>query len=293
MSTKITAIIPCKDEQPNIRQCLESLVPIADEILVADSGSTDRTMEIAAEFPQVRIVQREYRTSGDFKNWAIPQAKHKWVVLLDADERLTPALQKEILATVAAPTCDGYWIYRTNHFMGHPVPYGDSATDKVIRLFRRDLSRYEGPSDHGEVHVSSGRVGVLKEKMLYYTCWSYDQVFQKFHRYTSLQAQQWHEAGKDTSYFQLFVNPIFRFFREYVLQLGFLNGKAGVQLAMLAGFYSFMKQARLWELNHGLSQPVPDSDREPTTRQTATSEPAPAQPAAVAASTDPTERRVA
>lgn len=262
MAPPITAIIPCKNEQFNIRECLESLVPIADEILVADSGSTDRTMAIAAEFPQVRIVQREYRTSGDFKNWAIPQAKHEWVVLLDADERLTPALQQEILATVAAPACDGYWIYRANHFMGHSTPYGDAATDKVVRLFRRDLSRYEGPSDHGEVQVSTGRVGVLKEKMLHYTCWSYDQVFHKFHRYTTLQAQQWHAAGKDTSYFRLLGNPIFRFLREYFLQGGFLNGKTGVQLAMLAAFYSFMKQARLWELNHGLPQPIPASDRE-------------------------------
>ncbi|MBL8889364.1 MAG: glycosyltransferase family 2 protein [Planctomycetaceae bacterium] len=262
MRPKISAIIPCKNEQRNIRECLESLYPLADEILVADSGSTDRTMEIAREFDKTRVIEREYRTSGDFKNWAIPQAKHEWIILLDADERLTEALRHEIMATLEAPTCDGYWIYRANHFMGHPVPYGDSGTDKVVRLFRRDLGRYEGPSDHGEVHISTGRVGVLKTKMLHFTCWDYDQVFQKFHRYTKLQAEQWHAVGKDTSYFRLFLNPIFRFIREYFLQLGFLNGKAGVQLAMLAAFYSFTKQARLWELNHGLPQPVPEQDRE-------------------------------
>jgi len=261
MNPPLTAIIPCKNEQNNIRQCIESLEAIADEILVADSGSTDRTREIALEFSKVRLIEREYRTSGDFKNWAIPQAKHEWIVLLDADERLTESLQREIVATLSnSPRYDGYWIYRANHFMGYPVHYGDAATDKVIRLFRRDLCRYEGPSDHGEVHVSSGRVGFLKEKMLHYTCWDYDQVFQKFHRYTKLQAQQWHAEGLDTSYFRMFVNPAVRFFREYVLQLGFLNGKAGVQLAMLAAFYSFMKQARLWELNHRLPQPIPAED---------------------------------
>lgn len=264
MRPKITAIIPCKNEQRNIRECLESLYPVVDEILVADSGSTDKTMAIAREFDKVRVIEREYRTSGDFKNWAIPQAQHEWIVLLDADERLTEPLRQEILTTLQAPDCDGYWIYRANHFMGHPVPYGDSATDKVVRLFRRDLGRYEGPSDHGEVQISTGRVGVLKKKMLHYTCWDYDQVFQKFHRYTKLQAEQWHEVGKDTSYLRLFLNPIFRFIREYFLQLGFLNGKAGVQLAMLAAFYSFTKQARLWELNHGLPQPVPEQDRETT-----------------------------
>jgi glycosyltransferase involved in cell wall biosynthesis len=280
MRPKITGLIPCKNEQLNIRECLESLYPITDEILVADSGSTDRTMEIAREFDKVRVIEREYRTSGDFKNWAIPQAQHEWIVLLDADERLTEPLRQEIVATVESPTCDGYWIYRANHFMGHPVPYGDSGTDKVVRLFRRDLGRYEGPSDHGEVHLSTGRVGVLNEKMLHYTCWDYDQVFQKFHRYTKLQAEQWHEAGRDTSYLRLFLNPIFRFTREYFLQFGFLNGKAGVQLAMLAAFYSFMKQARLWELNHGLPQPVPEQDRKPISR-----------PAAVASSEDSRSNR--
>ncbi len=262
MRPKITGLIPCKNEQRNIRECLESLAPICDEIVVADSGSTDRTMDIAREFDNVRVIEREYRTSGDFKNWAIPQAQHEWIILLDADERLTEPLRTEILNTVAAPTCDGYWIYRANHFMGHPVPYGDSGTDKVVRLFRRDLGRYVGPSDHGEVQLSTGRVGVLNEKMLHYTCWDYDQVFQKFHRYTKLQAEQWHEAGRDTSYLRLFLNPIFRFVREYFFQLGFLNGKAGVQLAMLAAFYSFTKQARLWELNHGLPQPIPEQDQE-------------------------------
>lgn len=263
MRPKITGLIPCKNEQRNIRECLESLYPITDEILVADSGSTDRTLEIARQFDKVRVIEREYRTSGDFKNWAIPQAQHEWIILLDADERLTESLRTEIVTTLKAPTCDGYWIYRANHFMGHPVPYGDSGTDKVVRLFRRDLGRYEGPSDHGEVHLSTGPVGVLNEKMLHYTCWDYDQVFQKFHRYTKLQAEQWHEAGRDTSYLRLFLNPIFRFIREYFLQLGFLNGKAGVQLAMLAAFYSFTKQARLWELNHGIPQSVPEQDREP------------------------------
>lgn len=257
MAYKISVIIPCKNEQHNIRACIASCHEIADEVVVADSGSTDETMAIAREFPKVRIIEREYRTSGDFKNWAIPQAANDWILLLDADERLTCELEQEIVGLLAGePECDGYWMYRANHFMGHSVPYGDSATDKVIRLFRRDVSRYEGPSDHGEVAVSTGNVGVLKSKLLHYTVWNYDQLFHKYHRYTTLQAQQWHEAGKDTTYFRLLVRPVLRFLREYILQLGFLNGKAGVQLAMLAAFYSFTKQARLWELNHALPQPL-------------------------------------
>ncbi len=262
MDNKLTAIIPCKDERHNIRLCIESFHSIADEIIIADSGSTDGTIEIAREFSKVRIIEREYRTSGDFKNWAIPQASNQWILLVDADERLTPELRTEVTQTLTRqPTCDGYWIYRANHFMGHPVPYGDAATDKVIRLFKRDLCRYEGPSDHGEVMVSTGKIGKLKSKLLHYTFWDYDQLFRKFHRYTQVQAEQWHEQNVDTSYFKLLVRPAFRFFREYVLQFGFLNGKIGVQLAMLAAFYSFAKQGRLWELNHGKPQEIPKQDR--------------------------------
>lgn len=263
MKNKLSVLIPCKDEQANIRLCIESFVDIADEILIADSGSTDRTMEIAREYPRVRIIEREYRTSGDFKNWAIPQAAHQWVLLVDADERVTKELADEILEVLSGtPDQDGYWIYRNNHFMGHQVKYGDAKTDKVIRLFRRDVCRYEGPSDHGEIHVKTGQVGTLKSMFDHYTYWSYDQLFKKFHRYTTVQAQQWKEVQKDTSYFKLLIRPAFRFFREYVLQLGFLNGKAGVQLAMLAAFYSFVKQGRLWELNHGRQQYIPPQDRE-------------------------------
>ena len=260
MKQPVTVIVPCKDEELNIRPCIESFYGLADEILIADSGSTDRTMQIASEFyPKVRIIQRDYQTSGDFKNWAIPQAAHQWILLLDADERLTPLLTEEIQLTLSrGAEYDGYWIDRTNHFMGHRLRFGDARTDKVVRLFLRDRGRYEGPSDHGEVAISTGRVGKLKNPMMHYTVWTYDQLFAKYRRYTSLQAEQWKQAGKDTSYLKLLIRPAFRFFREYILQGGILDGKKGLQLSWLAAFYTFSKQARLWELNHAKPQPIPE-----------------------------------
>ncbi len=265
MKRAITVLIPCKNEERNIVECIASCDAIAAEILVADSGSTDRTRELAALHPRVRIIQRDYRTSGDFKNWAIPQATHDWVVILDADERLTPELCDEIEMTLSrGPEFDGYWIYRQNHFMGHPLRFGDARTDKVVRLFRREGSRYLGPSDHGEIAVESGRLGRLKNRMLHYSCWSYDQLLSKYERYTKLQAMQWHATGRKTNSFQLLARPIWRFFREYVLQRGFLDGKPGLQLAWLAAYYSFLKQARLWELTAALPQSevdLPISDR--------------------------------
>ena len=208
------------------------------------------------EFDKVRVIRREYITSGNFKNWAIPQAKHEWVLIVDADERLTPALCNEIILELSrGPSEDGYWIYRDNHFMGKRLRFGDARSDRVLRLFHRDRGRYEGPSDHGEVRISTGRVGVLKNKMQHFSVWNYDQLFEKMHRYTTLQAQQWSENGRDTSYFKLLVRPMFRFVRELILQGGILNGKAGIQTAWIAAFYSFNKQARLWTLNHGEQQP--------------------------------------
>lgn len=259
---KLTVLVPCKNERKNIRPCIESFRAIADEILIADSGSEDGTLEIVADIGGCRVIEREYRTSGDFKNWAIPQASHEWILLVDADERVTPELATEIERTLAQPNRDGYWIFRNNHFMGHPVKHCGWNHDTVLRLFRRDLGRYEGPSDHGEVIISTGRVGKLKQPFLHYTVWSYDQLFRKFHRYTSLQAEQWYAEGKKPNLLRLTINPPFRFFRDFVLQLGFLDGLVGFQISMIAAFYAFTKQARLWQLYYGHAQPDPEAKQD-------------------------------
>ena len=118
MKQPLTVIVPCKNERDNIRSCIDSFLLLADEILIADSGSTDFTREIAQQFDKTRLIERDYRTSGDFKNWAIPQARHEWVLIVDADERITPELAEEIqLELSRGPASDGYWIYRDNHFM--------------------------------------------------------------------------------------------------------------------------------------------------------------------------------
>lgn len=272
MKQPLTVLVPCKDESPNICACIESFHEIADEILIADSGSSDNTIELALRYSKVRVVEREYRTSGDFKNWAIPLASHEWVLIVDADERITPELCREIVDELSRGAAfDGYWIFRDNHFMGHRLKYGDARRDGVIRLFLRDKGRYEGPSDHGEVKISSGRVGRLENRMTHYSVWDYDQLFEKYHRYTTLQALQWHQQGRDTSYFKLLVRPAFRFFREFILQGAILDGKKGLQTSWLAAFYCFSKQARLWALTHGKTQEEiePPTSRHETKRRAA------------------------
>ena len=256
MTEKLTVIIPCKNERHNIGPCIEAVQEIADEILVADSGSADGTIEIARELGG-RIVEREYVHSGDFKNWAIPQARHEWVLIVDSDERLTAALRDEIRQVLSAPRRDGYWIARENYFMGSRVRYSGWSTDCCLRLFRRDLGRYLGDTDHAEVEVAGGNVGRLRQPMKHYGVRSYEQYMPKFLRYTRVQAELWYRRGRRPSLLQLLTRGPLRFLQTYIVRWGFLDGMAGVQVCFLAAFSSFLKQARLWELHNG--QPF-DSD---------------------------------
>jgi glycosyltransferase involved in cell wall biosynthesis len=184
---KLTVIIPCKNERKNIRPCIASVKLVADEVIVADSGSTDGTLDIVREIGGCRIIEREYINSGNFKNWAIPQAAHPWVLIVDADERVTVPLAVEIGSLLDdVPRHDGYHIYRANYFLGHRVRHGGWGSDKVLRLFRRDVGRYVGESDHAEISVAPGSAGRLRERLEHFTYWTYDQYFQKLRRYTEI-----------------------------------------------------------------------------------------------------------
>ena len=244
----LTVIIPCKNEAKNIVACVEPLLGIANEVIVADSGSDDETIELARGLG-CRVIEREYVHSGDFKNWAIPQAKHEWVLLVDADERVTPDLANEVKASLQQDSHDGFWIHRLNHFMGKPVRHGVWSNDCVLRLFKRDLARYSGDTDHAEVVISTGRVGTLQAKLDHFTYTSYSQLFKKLDRYTSYQAEVWKAQGRKPRMYQMLLRAPLRFILSYVFRGGFLDGAAGLQIAALVGFYSFLKQARLWELS--------------------------------------------
>jgi glycosyltransferase involved in cell wall biosynthesis len=249
-TNKLTVIIPCKNEREQIRACIRSAQHVADEVLVADSGSIDGTLELARELG-CRVIEREYRTSGDFKNWAIPQAMHDWVLILDADERVTPALAAEIHRELAGPRQDGYWIYRRNHFLGHPIRFGPWKNDRCLRLFRRDLGRYVGPTDHAEVELARGTVGRLRERLTHYTCTSYAQYLPKLARYADVQARVWHGEGRRTHAGHLLLRFPLRFLQGYVLRLGLLDGLAGLQVCFLVAYLSYLKHAHLWQLQSG------------------------------------------
>lgn len=242
---KITALIPTYNEEQNLPKCLES-VRWADEILVVDSFSTDRTVVIARNFG-ARVIQREYGSHASQRNWAIPQASHPWVLLLDADERCTPELQQEIRAILEKePDYSLYKIHRWNYFLGHLQRHGDWGNDWIIRFFHRDSACFEEcGSFHGEIR-STETIGRLKNPILHHPYDNLDQYFSKFNQYTSDGALHLFNQGKKFSTVDLVARPMWRFVRAYFLRLGFLDGVAGFIVCTLAGMYVFVKYSKLW-----------------------------------------------
>ena len=246
---KITAIVPVYNEERNIDECLQRLTWV-DELLVVDSGSSDETLQIARRYTD-RILQHEYINSATQKNWTLPQARHDWVLIVDADERVTDDLRNEIkliLGEEKGPACDGYRIKRKTYFWGKPIRYCGWQKDRVLRLFNRHKGRYQDKEVHADV-IIQGKIGDTESHLTHYTYQNFRQYFSKFQRYTDWGAMELQKQGKRARWDQLLLHPLFRFFRMYIVQLGFLDGLHGLVLCMLAAFSVFTKYAKLWELN--------------------------------------------
>jgi glycosyltransferase involved in cell wall biosynthesis len=252
MPEKLTVLIPCKNESHNIRDCIESVRSIADEILVADSLSTDDTLEIVRNSGGCRIIEREFIDYANFKNWAIPQATHPWVLIVDADERVTPELAVEIreILAKAPPSLDAYRMRRDNFFLGQQIRHCGWNRSTIIRLFLRDVCRYGSARVHEQLDVPGNRVGTLRGKLLHYTCTSLAQFIEKQNRYAIIWAEDHHAAGRRTSLLGILLRPFARFMQLYFFRGGILDGTAGLIVCMSNAFYTFLKYANLWQLEH-------------------------------------------
>jgi glycosyltransferase involved in cell wall biosynthesis len=242
---KITVLIPCYNSEHIIRDCLES-VKWADEIFIVDSGSTDKTLDIAKEYTS-KIVQHEYVNSATQKNWAIPQCTHQWILIVDTDERVSPALKDEILDKLKGNhPYSGFKIYRLNHFLGFRIRYSGWQNDCVLRLFKRDFGRYQDREVHADI-ILNGKWTYLKNKLIHYTFTSFDQYMKKFDKYTTWASIDRDKTTKKVKWYHLTIRPSFRFFKQYFLKLGFLDGIPGLIICTLAAYSVFLKYAKLWE----------------------------------------------
>ncbi|MBI1388033.1 MAG: glycosyltransferase [bacterium] len=242
--TKITALVPVQNEEANLPECLDGLGWV-DEIFVVDGYSTDRTVEIAESYG-ARVVQHEYKSNAAQKNWAIPQCAHEWVLIVEGDERVTPALRDEIQRLLdEGPRHDAYYVYRRNFVYGHEVRRGGWERDKVIRLIHRDRCRYENRQVAPEIMLDKP-AGWLRERMPHYPYREFDQYYAKFQRYTVWSAIEMHKQGRRAHLTDLTLRPFYDFFKQYILRLGVLDGTIGLILAGQTACYVFTKYARLW-----------------------------------------------
>ena len=247
---KITAIIPSFNEEKNIRCAIESCL-FADEIIVVDSFSKDKTVEIAKSFPEVKVLEHEYVHSAAQKNWTIPQASNDWIFLLDADESTTPELIREIRDTVKSPQHVAYWIGRQNFFMDQKLNHIWSG-DAVIRLFRKSKCKYEDKHVHAEI-LAEGPIGRLKNKMNHdtYKGKGLTSHLKKADRYSTWAALDRVDRIKKVNAYHLLVKPFFAFVKRYFLHLGILDGKAGFIISCMGSWNVFIRNVKVDRMHKG------------------------------------------
>jgi glycosyltransferase involved in cell wall biosynthesis len=246
---KLSVIIITKNEEDVIRECLES-VRWADEIVVVDSFSTDKTLEICACFP-VTIIQKEFADFGQQRFFSLSFAKGDWILQVDADERVPAELREEIQRILSDGTdCDGFLIPLRTFYLGKEIRHcGWDATP--MRLFRRGRGSCDMRSVHEQILVQ-GRLGQMKQGLLHYSYRSIAQHIRKLDFYTDLQAKDFYKQGIRVTAGNIFlcwvIKPLISFFRKYILMKGFLEGREGFLISVFTAMAVFLNFVKLWEL---------------------------------------------
>ena len=261
----VTGIVTCFNEERHIAACLESLA-WCDEIVVLDSFSTDRTPEVARSFPRVRFLERTYYGAAAAKNFAMDHARHEWMFILDADERCTPELRREIEALLApGPARGAYFVKRRCFFLGREIRFSGWRNDRVVRLIRRGAARHEDARVHPRVIVEGGAAPLLANPLVHYMVEDFHAYLQRMVKYGHWgAAQAWRDGKRAHSFADVLFRPAWRFFRTYVLQLGFLDGGVGVAFCLCQAFASYAKWSVLWswqlDAKRGREPQLPEFD---------------------------------
>ena len=243
---KISVIIITKDEEKNISDCLKS-VQWADEIIVVDSESTDRTVELAKKFTD-KVVVRKWDGYVPQKKYALSLASNEWVLSLDADERITSELKDEILNT-NSEKFDGYKIRRRNFLYNKEIKSCGWGNDYQLRLFRKNKTDLDERLVH-EKFVINGEVSSLKQPMIHYTFGSFAEYFLKINYYTSLKAQEIYNKKRKINGWIIFIHTISSFFSFFIIKRGFKDGVYGLIISLLHSISTAMNYLKLWELKN-------------------------------------------
>jgi hypothetical protein len=250
----VSLVVITRDAASDIAECLLS-APFCADALVVDSGSGDHTVETARR-SGARVVSHAWLGFGPQKQYAVQQARYDWVLCLDADERLSPALRESVCALFARgdPAHAAYALARRNRFLGRWLSHGEGYPDWTTRLFDRRRARWSDDAVHEQV-LADGPIGRLEGDLLHASAESIERYVAKQNRYTTLQADALHASGKRGSALAMATAPLARFFRYYVLKLGFLDGAAGFAHIAIGAFASFLKYAKLRALDRAARDP--------------------------------------
>ncbi|MFH1407041.1 MAG: glycosyltransferase family 2 protein [Candidatus Omnitrophota bacterium] len=242
----LSVVVITKNEENNIAACLES-VAWADEIVVLDDFSTDKTLEIAKRYTD-RIFKRKMDIEGCHRNYAYSMAKNEWVLSLDADERATPDVGSEIAAILKKGTdCNGFTIPRRNYIGAHWVRYGGWYPSAQIKLFKRDKFRFEEAEVHPRAFMDYP-CGTLKNDLLHYSYKDFADFINKINKQTTLEAAKWARTDRTIGLGKSLWRAVDRFFRTYISKKGYKDGFIGFMVAFFAGLYQLMSYAKYWQL---------------------------------------------
>lgn len=251
--TPISVVVITRNEEANLERCLLSVREIAGEIVVVDSGSTDGTIALAARLAD-RVIAQPWLGFGPQKQFAVEQARHPWILSLDADESLSPALAREI-ADLSFDR-DGYELPRRVWYLGRWILHGTWYPDPVLRLFHRERGRFSPDQVHESVELA-GTVGRLRASLDHYPYRDLAHHHEKIQALSALAAGAMFAQGRRAHWAHLALRPAWEFFRSYVVRRGFLDGAPGLIAAGMHAHYNFLKQAKLWERASGARSAAP------------------------------------
>ncbi len=262
MPTPVSLYIITFNEAQNLREVLPTVL-WADEVVVVDSFSTDDTAAVCAQFG-ARHVNLKFEGFGKLRNDALALLKHDWVVSIDSDERSTPEFASEVRRTLTAPQHAAYFVPRRNTFLGRPIRFCGWYPDyRQPQVFNRRQFRYREDLVH-ERYECDGSTGYFQNPIWQHPFPTLAVVMAKNEKYTSLMAQRYFAAGRRAGIVQLALHPVGGFIKKYIFQQGFREGMHGFLIAALHAYYTFIKYAKLWELQHHPTPPVKTENYQPT-----------------------------
>jgi len=246
---KLSGVIITYNEEKNIEKCIQSLIPVVNEIIVVDSFSTDKTKSICIKY-NVRFIEQEFLGYIEQKNFALTQALHNYIVSLDGDEALSETLQKSIIKLKSNWVLNGYYCNRFNNFCGQWIKYSDWYPNKKLRVFDRRNAKWKGINPHDNVVVgnSEDKIGYLKGNILHWTYQTYSEFNQKTEYFSSISAKAYYNLGEKAPLWKIIFNPAWSFLKAYIFRLGFLDGVNGFVICIQTANITFLKYIKLREL---------------------------------------------